>query len=150
MTRQLQPAAPADLEAILALMKDYYTYDGHAFDQTSARRGLADLLNDPDKGQAWLILNDDEIAGYAVICFGYSLEYGGRDAFLDEFFLRDPFRGRGLGRWAMAQIEQQARQAGAQALHLQVIASNRRAEKLYRAMGYEERDRITLSKKLPT
>ena len=27
--------------------------------------------------------------GYAAVTFGYSLEFGGRDAFLDEFFLSE-------------------------------------------------------------
>ncbi len=143
----LQAAGSSDIEALVPLCRDYYAYDGHDFDEASARSGLSALLDDPAKGQVWLILCAGEIAGYAVLCFGYSLEYG-RDAFLDELFLRREFRGQGRGREAMVQIERETRRLGCRALHLQIMAGNTRAESLYRSLGYDERNRLTLSKRL--
>jgi len=32
---------------------------------------------------AWVIYDADEAAGYLFACFGYSLEYAGRDAFIE-------------------------------------------------------------------
>ena len=78
-------------------MRDYYAFDGHGFDEQKARVALLTLLRDPNLGRVWLILDGAVAAGYIVLCFGYSLEWLGRDAFVDEFFLREPYRGRGLG-----------------------------------------------------
>jgi hypothetical protein len=38
--------------------------------------------------------------GCVVLTLGYSLELLGRDAFIDEFYLREVYRGRGWGRQA--------------------------------------------------
>ena len=39
--------------------------------------------------------------GYLVLTLGYSLEYGGRDAFIDEVYIRSSYRGRGIGTAAL-------------------------------------------------
>jgi GNAT superfamily N-acetyltransferase len=44
-----------------------------------------------------------EAVGYIVVTLGYSMEYGGRDAFVDDLFLAAAHRGRGLGTAALAQ-----------------------------------------------
>ncbi len=41
------------------------------------------------------MLLDGTAAGYAALTFGFSLEVGGRDAFIDELFLIEAARGKG-------------------------------------------------------
>jgi hypothetical protein len=55
------------------------------------------MLKNPAFGLAWLIPDSATAVGYTVLCFGYSLEYLGRDAFIDEFYLVESHRGRGRG-----------------------------------------------------
>ena len=69
---------------------------------------LTALLRDASLGLAWLILDGDAAVGYIVLCFGYSLEWLGRDAFVDEFYLREEYRGRGWGRTTMEFVEEAA------------------------------------------
>jgi diamine N-acetyltransferase len=88
-------AVESDAELLLEFMQAYYAFDGHAFDRGKARVALLPLLRDANFGRAWLILDYDAPVGYAVLCFGYSLEWLGRDAFVDEFYLREEYRGRG-------------------------------------------------------
>ena len=84
--------------------------------------------------------------GYIVLCFGYSLEWLGRDAFVDEFYLREEYRGRGWGRATMAFVEEAARDAGVRALHLEVVRENVAALKIYSKMGFQEHESTFLSK----
>ena len=58
--------------------------------------------------------------GYLVLTIGYSLERGGRDAFIDELYVRAERRGRGLGALAVATAEAAARRLGVRAVHLEV------------------------------
>lgn len=46
--------------------------------------------------------------------------------------------GRGIGRWLMARMHDQARAAGAETMMLEVRADNDRAQGLYRSLGYRE------------
>jgi len=151
-------AAESDADTLLPFMRDYYAFDGHAFDQQKARAALITLLRDPSLGRVWLILANTNEAeknseterdlpvGYIVLCFGYSLEWLGRDAFVDEFFLLPNYRNRGWGRKTMAFLEDAARSLNVTALHLEVIQHNVSALELYRKLGFEGHKSSFLSK----
>ena len=139
-------AVASDTEALLEFMQEYYAFDGHGFDREKARVALTALLRDPKLGLAWLILDGDAAVGYIVLCIGYSLEWLGRDAFVDEFYLREEYRGRGWGRQSMTFLEEAARAAGIRTLHLEVVEKNTSALQLYRKLGFAEHRSTFLSK----
>jgi GNAT superfamily N-acetyltransferase len=141
-------AAAADLPALLEMMRDYYAYDRIPFDEGVARAALANLLGDPSLGRIFLIRAEDEIAGYIVLTFDYGIESGGREVFIDELYLREPARGRGLGGAALRFIESVAREWGMKAIHLGVEVANRRAQAVYRRSGFGEPTRYLMTKKL--
>ncbi len=139
-------AVESDTELLLDFMRDYYAFDGHGYDREKARGALMALLRDPKLGRAWLILDGETAVGYIVLCFGYSLEWLGRDAFVDEFYLREEYRGRGWGRRTMELVEEEARQAGIRTLHLEVMRQNTAALPTYRKLGFREHESTFLSK----
>ena len=139
-------AAETDAELLLGMMRDYYAYDGHVYDEPRARTALLDFLREPSFGRAWLVCDQDTPIGYIVLTFGYSLEYLGRDAFIDEFYLRPSHRGRGWGRATLDFIEQAARQAEVRAIHLEVVRANTTAKEVYRRSGYLDHEHRLMSK----
>ena len=139
-------AAESDAATLLEFMQAYYEFDGHGFDEQKAGPALTKLLRDRDLGCVWLILDGETPVGYVVICFGYSLEWLGRDAFVDEFYLLEDYRGRGWGRSAMAFVEDAARSLNVRALHLEVVQQNAVALEVYRKLGFKERQSTFLSK----
>jgi GNAT superfamily N-acetyltransferase len=145
------PAASAEVDLLAGLMREYYACDGLDFDEGRARQGLGLLFADPGLGGAWLIRargEDGEAVGYLVAAFGFSLEYGGRIAVLDELYLRESHRGRGWGRRALAFFEDLCRGRGILSVHLVVLRGNARARALYERAGFEAHDRDLLSKQL--
>jgi ribosomal protein S18 acetylase RimI-like enzyme len=143
---QFRLAVESDADALLEFMQEYYAFDGHGFDREKARVALTALLRDSKLGLAWLILDGDAAVGYIVLCIGYSLEWLGRDAFVDEFYLREEYRGRGWGRQTMSFLEEAARTAGIRTLHLEVVQENTSALHLYRKLGFTEHRSTFLSK----
>ncbi len=139
-------AKEPDADVLLEFMHRYYAYDGHVFDRSKASAALIGLLRDPNFGRAWLILDREMAAGYIVICFGYSLEWLGRDAFIDEFYLAEEYRGRGWGRKAMEFAEDAARELGITTLHLEVVNQNAAALKIYSKLGFKSHTSTFLSK----
>lgn len=139
-------AALDDAATFLALMREYYAYDAHEFLEAKARRALEPLLANAVYGLAWLILDAKLVIGYAVITFGYSLEFGGRDAFLDELYLREDYRGQGIGTRIIQHALDVCQTHGVKALHLEVMVQNTRAQELYRRLGFELRDSRLMSK----
>ncbi|MBC8041985.1 MAG: GNAT family N-acetyltransferase, partial [Rhizobacter sp.] len=104
------------------------------------------LVTDGTLGRVYLIMADETIAGYLVLTFGFSLEFHGRDAFIDEFFIREEFRSRGLGSAALKFIEDDCRKMGIEAVHLEVDHINARGQSLYRRWGYTDHRRFLLTK----
>jgi ribosomal protein S18 acetylase RimI-like enzyme len=143
---QFRTAAESDADTLLVFMEEYYAFDGHGFDHEKARLALTALLRDAQLGRAWLILDGASAVGYVVVCFGYSLEWLGRDAFVDEFYLQEQYRGRGWGRKTMAFVENAARAEGVRTLHLEVVRQNAKALELYRRLGFREHHSTFLSK----
>ena len=67
------------------------------------------------------------------------MEFGGRDAFIDEFFLVPGARGRGLGANVLDQVISEAAAGGTVALHLEVAGHNVTALRLYERRGFSPR-----------
>ena len=148
MNPSLHLANESDAETLLALMREYYAFDGHHFDPANAREALLRLLREPVFGLVWLISEEKTIIGYVVLCFGYSLEFHGRDAFLDEFYLKADYRRQGVGTHVLNQVEEQAHREGIRAIHLEVVRRNEAAGSFYRKIGYVDHDHRLMTKRL--
>ena len=133
-------ASPADAELLLDFMRDYYAFDGHHYDREPARSALLELLSHPAFGLIWLVLDSGTPVGYIVLCFGYSLEFHGRDAFVDEFYLIESYRGLGWGRKTLDFAVEQARLHDVRAIHLEVVRRNTAALQFYRKYGFQDHD----------
>jgi ribosomal protein S18 acetylase RimI-like enzyme len=136
------------METLLTFMREYYEFDHLPFDEQRARVALEGFLADESLGRVWLIHYRGEEIGYLVLTLGYSLEYGGRDAFIDEMYIRASYRGNGIGKIALAFAEDVCRALGVRALHLEVGQANTAAYGLYRAVGFMDHDRRLLTKRI--
>ncbi|MFL5800444.1 MAG: GNAT family N-acetyltransferase [Roseiflexaceae bacterium] len=139
-------AGVSDTPTLIQLMREYYAFDHLPFDEAAARPALEALLDNGSFGRAWLIEDGGAAIGYVVLTLGYSLEYHGRDAFIDELYIREGYRGRGIGRQALALLEATCRELGVQALHLEVERSNPVAQEVYRRAGYKDENRYLMTK----
>jgi ribosomal protein S18 acetylase RimI-like enzyme len=142
-----KPATSDEIEILIVMMRDFYAHDGTvAFDEAIARRSLLGVISDDTFGRVFLILLANEVAGYAVLTFGYSLEFHGRDAFVDEIYLRAEYRGRGIGKRALQFLTEVCAAEGVNALHLEVERTNTPAQAVYRKFGFEDHDRYLMTK----
>jgi len=144
----LREARATDLDAILALQRRYYAEDGYPFATAEARQVLARFLADPALGRIWLIDDAAGTAGYVALTFGYSFEFRGRDAFVDEIYLLPERRGRGHGGRALARVKDAARALGVRALHLEVERNKPGAKALYRRVGFVDHERYLMTLEL--
>lgn len=83
---------------------------------------------------------DGQPAGYAVF-FPYFSTWAGRGLFLEDLFVRDAFRGRGIGKALLAEVARVAVAEKCYGIHWEVLHWNERAIAMYTALGAEFRDR---------
>ena len=144
---EIREAKARDLPALLRMMKGLAEQPpAIPFDEGEVRAALDKFLGHADLGQAWLLWLGEKPAGYVILTLGYSFEFRGRDAFIDELYIEPEFRRRGLGRRALEFLEEKARASGVNALHLEVDRANDPAMELYRRSGYENHGRHLLTK----
>jgi ribosomal protein S18 acetylase RimI-like enzyme len=139
-------AGEPDVGELIAMMRDFYTELGEPFEERRAERALRVLLEDPSHGAAWMFREDGRAVGYLVVTHGYSLEFDGRIAVVDEVYAVPEMRGRGIGAQALALAEEHCRRNGISALRLEVHQENRRALALYERNGFEAHDRYLMTK----
>jgi len=139
-------AGEPDADQLVELMREFYAYDHIAFDERAARGALRQILSDARFGVVHLIRVGVEAVGYLVVTFGFSLEFHGRDAFVDELYLRENFRGHGIGKASIEFAAEVCRGVGIATLHLEVERGNERALGLYRRAGFRDHDRYLLTK----
>lgn len=140
-----RPASAGDVGTLVEMMGEFYAEWETPFDGGQAKRAFEQLVNDDNLGRVFLLERDGRPAGYAVLTLGFSMEFGGRDGFLDDLFVREPARGHGLGREAMEAVFNESRRRGVLALHLEVDRDNVRAKHLYRKFGFRDTDRQLLT-----
>ena len=150
MEPSFRVAEPSDADALVEMMRDFNEHERIAFDEPEVRAALAQLFENDSYGLACLILLGEEVAGYVVITFGFSVEFRGRDALIDELFVKDEFRGRGLGAAALRHAEGVCRDRGIRALHLEVDRVNARAQSVYFRAGFKDRGNHLLNKWIET
>jgi ribosomal protein S18 acetylase RimI-like enzyme len=131
-------AKEADHDQIVSMMRELYASDDLPF-PSRGPVALQLLLREPDYGCCEMILDGNSTIGYFVLGYGFSLEFGGRDAFLDELYVKPDSRGKGVGRAAVARAAELCRELGIGALHLEVNSENTAAQRLYRRAGFTPR-----------
>ena len=150
MEATCKAAGHADMDVLLALRREFCRHQEIAFDEQRAGGVLACLLNDQSLGRVWLIDSGGATVGYVVLIFSYSLEFDGRDAYVDEIYLQEPYRGRGLGPKTLLFAEGVCAALGVRALHLGVDRNNVPALTAYLKAGFEDRNHCLLTKRIAT
>ncbi|HJK99266.1 MAG TPA: GNAT family N-acetyltransferase [Polyangiaceae bacterium LLY-WYZ-14_1] len=145
----LVPFGREELDLFVALREGYCRDDNAPFDLVETRRCFQELVGPAaGLGRGFFIRNDGTMVGYVVLTFGFSFEHGGRDAIVDEIYVRASDRRQGLGRRALEAIEALARRQGVRAIHVETRRSNPGAFRLYERLGYVPRPSVFSSKKL--
>lgn len=144
----LEPIAVNQCEELLALIDELNQADGIKTPASVIRPALEKLLHNPSLGRSWFICRDEQHVGYITLTFGYDIEYGGRDAWITDFYVRPQFQGRGIGTQALRELEKAARELEVCALHLMVREANEVARRIYFNQGFEVNPRLALIKQL--
>jgi ribosomal protein S18 acetylase RimI-like enzyme len=143
----LREIAAGDVPQVIQMMRRLALQEpALPFDELAVAAAWRQFLSNAEFGRAWLLWVGDELAGYVILTLGFSFEYRGREAFVDELYVEEKFRRQGLGRRAMEFVEERASELGVNAVHLEVNHGNEPALGLYRRTGYADHNRHLMTK----
>ena len=136
---EIIPMQAQHLDEIYALMEVFYQEDGdYPFHKDRASKALELLLANASLGQAWAFMIDGKIAGYMIMTLGYSIEFGGYTALLDELYVRKGMRRQGIGSAAIQVMLNKCDEMGIRAIDLEVEKSNAAAHDFYIKNGFRD------------
>jgi ribosomal protein S18 acetylase RimI-like enzyme len=137
MATTYKPVSASDIDLLVAMMHEFYAIDGYSINEHRSRELLTGLIANETQGKLWLILADGDVIGYVILTFVISFEFGGTIAFVDELYVSDRARGKGIGTETVAFIKNEATLLGVKMLYLEVEHHNTIAQKLYLSAGFE-------------
>ena len=144
MSAALTLAAPEHLDRLLTLVAAFHAEEGITMTEDARRAGIAPLLDGIPHGVAYLIGPPRAAIGYIIVTFGWSVEFGGMDGFIDELYIRPGVRKRGIASETLQSLPRALGDAGLKALHLEVDTENETAQRLYARAGFARRDKYQL------
>ena len=97
---------------------------------------ILDGFGPEPKFRAIIAEQDGQPAGYAVFFDSYST-WTGPSLFLEDLFVREPFRGHGVGRSLLCQVAHIAGLEGCHTIRLDVLDWNESAIQFYKSIGGE-------------
>lgn len=144
MTTAMHLATPDDAPRLLPLIAAFHAEYGLDTTDDTRAAALAPLLAGSPHGAAWLFGPARAPTGYVIITFGWSMELGGMEAFVDELFIRPAVRKRGLASEVLHTVAASLSDVGVKALHLEVDRSDEATQRLYSRAHFKLRDRYAL------
>lgn len=148
MSAALTLATPEHFDRMDALVAAFHAEEEIDLSPDARAAGIQPLLAGIPHGAAYLIGPPRAPIGYVVVTFGWSIEFGGMDGFIDEIFIRPGVRGRGIATEVLLALPRALGDAGVKALHLEVGADNVVAQRLYTRAGFRAREGYHLMTRL--
>jgi ribosomal protein S18 acetylase RimI-like enzyme len=150
MSAVLTLAAVEHFDKLDALVAAFHREMGLTVSQDDRHAALAPLLGGVPHGAIYLIGPPRAPIGYIIVTFGWSVEFGGLDGFVDELYVRPAVRNRGIATETLQVLPVALADAGLRALHLEVARDAAKVQDLYRKCGFADRDdMLTMTRRFP-
>jgi ribosomal protein S18 acetylase RimI-like enzyme len=133
---ELRPLGRDDFTDALALARELYGLDTDA-DPAPHRAAYEALVSDVD-ATPFLALVDGAPAGVIVHRLRRRLNHATFEGWVSDLFVRERFRGRGIGRTLLAAAIAEWRLRGGHQMMLEVASDRTAARRLYEATGFVE------------
>ena len=138
---QFEPFISVDAPIVVTMMEQFYAIDNYPMDVAVAKDLFLEFIQNESLGKGWTIVLDGEVMGYFILTFVFSFEYKGRIAFLDELFISEKARGKGLGKKTLEFMAEQAKLLSVKIIYLEIENHNEAAKKLYLSKGFAVHNR---------
>jgi len=137
---RIRPATIHDAALLSIMIRELAEFERELDLVTIQEAGLVrDGFGAHPRFRAFIAEFDQQPAGYALFWPYYST-WEGPGLFLEDLFVRQSFRGRGIGKALLAAVARIAVDEHCYGIHWEVLDWNVKAIEVYKAMGAEFRD----------
>jgi GNAT superfamily N-acetyltransferase len=145
---EIKLATPDQRDIIIEMINELWTYDDVTADRDNINRAVDLVFSQPDLAEIHLLYEGDKVAGYFILVPSFGIEYGGLYVTLDELFVREPFRRRGLGRQIINFVLDRCREQGWLVVEAMAFQENETAQYFYGAHGFTPQPWVHLCRRV--
>jgi GNAT superfamily N-acetyltransferase len=129
-------ACPADVPLILSLITELAEYERLQHEAVATEASLQDsLFGAKARAEAVIARIDGEPAGFALFFHNFSTFLGRPGLYLEDLFVRQSFRGGGIGKALLSHLAALAVERGCGRFEWQVLDWNTPARDFYERLG---------------
>ena len=127
---------PADREAVLGMMRVFYASPAVLSNGSEEifRADVENCVNDSPYLEGYVFEEAGALVGYGMLAKSFSTEFGKPCIWLEDLYIREPYRGLGLGSRFLRFVGEKYPNA---VLRLEVEEENERAVHVYQKCGFE-------------
>ena len=139
MSVGLGTATREDLPQLVALLGVLFSQEAEFVpDDAKQTRALEKILSDESVGRIHVARDGGKVVAMASLMYGISTAEGGLAASFEDFVVLPGYRGKGIGSALLQHVIAEAKKAGVLRLMLLTDRQNKRAQGLYRKLGFVE------------
>ena len=132
----IREALESDVSTILKFLSDFAAFENLSEFLTISEADLYNAMFGPGGFVEGLVCEiDGETAGFAIFYPRFSSFRGQTGYYLEDIYIDEAFRGRGLGEKLLRAIAQKGRARGFERIDFQVLEWNFAAIEFYKALG---------------
>ena len=134
-----------DRNIIFQMMKEFYSSPAVFTNGSDEifKNDIDNSINDNPYLEGYVVEEDNKILGYTMLAKSFSTEFGKPCIWIEDIYLLEECRGRGIGRKVLEFIEEKYPN---HLLRLEAEEENVKAVKLYRKCGFTELPYLELKK----
>jgi len=134
----IREATRTDAELLVTMIREFAEFERQLEDVViTADDLLRDALGTDSRVRALVAEWDGHPAGYAIYFFTYSTWVGRHGLFVEDIYVRDQFRGKGIGKALMKRMAAIAETLSCYGMRWEVLDWNTPAIDFYRSLGAE-------------
>jgi ribosomal protein S18 acetylase RimI-like enzyme len=145
----IRRATPDDLDEVVDLLAAQLAEHDIPIARTELAFAAEGILRVAERGFVLLAVAAEGVAGVACVSYSWTVERGGRVAWLDELYVIPTRREHGIGNALLGEVIAAAATDGCRTVELEVETSHARAEHLYRRHGFTDMPRRRWTRPLP-
>ena len=139
MSVELGAATREDLPQLVALLGVLFSQEAEFVpDDTKQTRALEKILADESVGRIHVAREGGRVVAMASLVYGISTAEGGLAASFEDLIVLPGHRGKGVATALLQYVIAEARKLGVLRLTLLTDKQNKRAQALYRKLGFAE------------
>ncbi len=144
---RVEPATIEDLAELVQLVEELmFQQEDFNPDRSAHERGLALILEQPNRGRIFVLRNDDRIFGMVNLLFTISTAVGGLVILLEDFVIHPNHRGQGYGSMLLDYVDDFARKKNFKRITLLTDKMGADSQNFFKKEGFDNSHMVPMRK----